>query len=99
MTRAMQEVLAGIATVRDMVAAFEDEDRCRRLLEAMGRCHRNLSPLAKTPQDGSGSCRRCGSPSGECRASKDAEGVPGCEVALGVEGIVDSGMNRQKVLS
>jgi len=35
MTGAMQEVLAGIATVRDMVAAFEDEDRCRRLLEAM----------------------------------------------------------------
>jgi len=99
MTGAMQEVLAGIATVRDMVAAFEDEDRCRRLLEAMGRCHRNLSPLAKTRRHGSGSCLRCGSPSGECRASKDAEGVPGCEVALGVEGIVDSGMNRQKVLS
>ena len=28
-------VLAGIRTVADMVAAFEDEDRCRRLLEAM----------------------------------------------------------------
>jgi hypothetical protein len=31
----VRDVLAGIATVGDMVAAFEDEDRCRRLLEAM----------------------------------------------------------------
>jgi hypothetical protein len=29
------EVLAGIATVGDMTAAFQDEDRCRRLLETM----------------------------------------------------------------
>jgi hypothetical protein len=29
------EVLAGIATVGDMVAAFQDEECCRRLLEAM----------------------------------------------------------------
>ena len=29
------EVLAGITTVSDMVAAFQDEERCRRLLEAM----------------------------------------------------------------
>jgi transposase-like protein len=30
-----RDILAEIATVADMVAAFEDEDRCRRLLEAM----------------------------------------------------------------
>ena len=30
-----REVLSGIATVSDMVVAFQDEDRCRRLLEAM----------------------------------------------------------------
>jgi ISXO2-like transposase domain/Transposase zinc-ribbon domain len=30
-----REVLAGITTVRDMVTAFADEERCRRLLEAM----------------------------------------------------------------
>lgn len=35
MTDAIREVLAGIATVGDMVAAFQDEERCRRLLEAM----------------------------------------------------------------
>jgi hypothetical protein len=37
-----REVLSGIQTVADMVAAFQDEGRCRRLLEAMiwprGRC-------------------------------------------------------------
>jgi hypothetical protein len=31
----VRDILAGIATVGDMVAASEDEDRCRRLLEAM----------------------------------------------------------------
>jgi hypothetical protein len=31
----VRELLAGIATVEDMIAAFQDEDRCRRLLEAM----------------------------------------------------------------
>ena len=31
----VREVLTGITTVGDIVAAFEDEDRCRRLLEAM----------------------------------------------------------------
>jgi hypothetical protein len=31
----VREVLAGIATVSDMVAAFRDEKQCRRLLEAM----------------------------------------------------------------
>jgi len=30
-----REVLSGITTVGDMAAAFQDEDRCRRLLEAM----------------------------------------------------------------
>ena len=31
----VREILAGINTVGDMVAAFRDEERCRRLLEAM----------------------------------------------------------------
>lgn len=35
MAGSVREVLAGITTVGDMVAAFQDEDRCRRLLEAM----------------------------------------------------------------
>jgi transposase-like protein len=30
-----REVLAGIRTVDQMVAAFQDEERCRQLLEAM----------------------------------------------------------------
>jgi len=33
--KAVREILAGITTVSDMVAAFHDEERCRRLLEAM----------------------------------------------------------------
>ena len=35
MLGSVREVLAGIATVGDKTAAFQDEDRCRRLLEAM----------------------------------------------------------------
>jgi len=35
MSEAIHEVLAGITTVAEMVAAFRDEDRCRHLLEAM----------------------------------------------------------------
>src|SRR3712207_5611059 len=31
----VREALSGITTVQDMVRAFQDEDRCRRLLEAM----------------------------------------------------------------
>jgi len=33
--KAVREILAEITTVSDMVAAFRDEERCRRLLEAM----------------------------------------------------------------
>ena len=35
MVDTVREVLTGIATVGDMTVAFQDEDRCRRLLEAM----------------------------------------------------------------
>ena len=35
MTGSIGDVLAGIAMVSDMVAAFEDENGCRRLLEAL----------------------------------------------------------------
>ncbi|SEF06829.1 Transposase zinc-ribbon domain-containing protein [Rhizobiales bacterium GAS188] len=35
MSGSVHEVLAGVTTVGDMVAAFEDEERCRHLLEAM----------------------------------------------------------------
>ena len=31
----VREVLAGITTVIEMVAAFQDEERCRTLLEEM----------------------------------------------------------------
>jgi hypothetical protein len=35
MASGVREIPAGIATVGDMIEAFQDEDRCRRLLEAM----------------------------------------------------------------
>jgi transposase-like protein len=35
MELSVREALSGIITVPDMVRAFQDEDRCRRLLEAM----------------------------------------------------------------
>jgi hypothetical protein len=35
MVGGIREVLASVATVSDMVAVFQDEERCRRLLEAM----------------------------------------------------------------
>jgi len=35
MASGVRETLAGITTVGDMIEAFQDEDRCRRLLEAM----------------------------------------------------------------
>src|SRR5882757_8147877 len=35
MIGAVREVLVGITTIDDMVTAFRDEERCRRLLEAM----------------------------------------------------------------
>lgn len=35
MASAIRELLAGIATVNDMVDAFQDDERCRRLIEAM----------------------------------------------------------------
>jgi hypothetical protein len=35
MDLSVREALSGITTVQDMVRAFQDEDRCRRLLEAM----------------------------------------------------------------
>ena len=35
MSGAVGEVLLGIRTVTEMIAAFADEERCRRLLEAM----------------------------------------------------------------
>jgi ISXO2 transposase-like protein/transposase-like zinc ribbon protein len=35
MASGVRKILAGITTVGDMIAAFDDEDRCRRLLEAM----------------------------------------------------------------
>jgi hypothetical protein len=35
MELSVHEALSSITTVRDMIRAFQDEDRCRRLLEAM----------------------------------------------------------------
>ena len=35
MREVVRNLLSGITTVSDMTAAFEDEERCRRLLEAM----------------------------------------------------------------
>ena len=35
MELSVREALSGITTVREMVRAFQSEDRCRHLLEAM----------------------------------------------------------------
>jgi transposase-like protein len=35
MREELQKVLSGVRTVEDMIVAFADEERCRRLLEAM----------------------------------------------------------------
>jgi hypothetical protein len=59
-----------------------------------------LIGLQRPRQDGSGSCR-CGcSPGVKCLASEDAKRPTRCQVALGVEGVVDGGgMNSQEALS
>ncbi|SDR58824.1 hypothetical protein SAMN05519103_06228 [Rhizobiales bacterium GAS113] len=62
-------------------------------------CHGNLNRLAEARQDDPGSCSRCRSPSVKCPAPEDAERVTGCQVTLGVEGVVDGGVNRQEALS
>jgi hypothetical protein len=62
-------------------------------------CHGNLNQLAEARQEGFGSCRCGRSPSVKCAAPEDAQRVTGCEVTLGVEGVVDGGMNRQEALS
>ncbi|SEF07807.1 hypothetical protein SAMN05519104_8415 [Rhizobiales bacterium GAS188] len=67
-------------------------DQIRRL------CHGKPNRLAETRQDGSRSCRCSRSPGVKCLAPEDAERVTGCQVTLGVEGVVDGGMNRQEAL-
>ena len=44
MAGVVHDVLGGIDTVAGMVAAFADEERCRRLLEAMVWPHGRLCP-------------------------------------------------------
>jgi hypothetical protein len=51
MDLSVREVLVGITTVSDMVKAFQDEDHCRRLLEAM------VCPTGSEPDLGSTSAR------------------------------------------
>src|SRR5579863_8936974 len=43
--KAVREMLAEITTVSDMVAAFRDEERCRRLMEAMIWPRGRLCPM------------------------------------------------------
>jgi hypothetical protein len=62
----------------------------RHALRACGR--------AEARRDGSRSSRCSRSPGVKCPGPEDAERVTGCEVTLGVEGVVDGGMNRQKAL-
>jgi transposase-like protein len=45
MQLSVREALSSITTVRDMVRAFQDEDRCRRLLEAMVWPNERLCPV------------------------------------------------------
>ena len=44
MSGAVREVLLGIRTVAEMIEAFDDEERCRRLLEAMVWPHGRVCP-------------------------------------------------------
>src|SRR6516164_5610033 len=44
MSEAVRAVLSGIQTVDDMIAAFSDEQQCRRLLEAMVRPNGRICP-------------------------------------------------------
>jgi hypothetical protein len=59
----------------------------------------NLFWRCESQKFGSGSGRGGRAPRLERFASEDAERVTGCEVTLGVEGVVDGGMNRQEALS
>ncbi|SDR58122.1 Adenylate cyclase, class 3 [Rhizobiales bacterium GAS113] len=61
-------------------------------------CHGKPNRLAETRQEGSRSCRCSRPPGVKCLAPEDAERVTGCQVTLGVEGVVDGGMNRQEAL-
>jgi hypothetical protein len=82
-------VIAGVAQIG------AKEPSIQRVLRL---CHGNLNRLAEARQDGSGSCRCGRSPSVKCPAPEDAQRVTGCKVTLGVEGVVDGGMNRQEAL-
>jgi imidazolonepropionase-like amidohydrolase len=62
-------------------------------------CHGNLNRLAEARREGCRSSRCSRSPGVKCPAPEDAERGTGCEVTLGVEGVVDGGMNRQEALS
>ena len=53
--RGARDVLAGIATVSDMVTAFADEERCRRLLK---RWYGRRSGLPRLRVSGFGSAGR-----------------------------------------
>ena len=44
MSWALRELLSGIRTVAEMIEAFRDEERCRRLLEAMVWPHGRICP-------------------------------------------------------
>ena len=45
MSTPLQEVLSGIRTVAEMIETFRDEERCRRLLEAMVWPHGRVCPV------------------------------------------------------
>ena len=57
-----REILAEITTVNEMVTAFEDDDRCRRLLEAM------IWPRGRL-------CPRCGCKDSTALAGRDVGGA------------------------
>ena len=57
-----REILAKITTVNEMVTAFEDDDRCRRLLEAM------IWPRGRL-------CPRCGCKDSTALAGRDVGGA------------------------
>jgi hypothetical protein len=83
-----EEIRALRATMRPEIASQELD----------GRCHANLIWPREDWLPRSSSGRGGGSPRPERFVSEEAERVAGCEMALDVEGVEDSGVNGQEAL-
>jgi hypothetical protein len=61
-------------------------------------CHGNLIWAAGNPEAAAGSHEAVAARHVWSAVSEDAERATGCEMALDIEGVVDSGMNRREPL-